>query len=113
MCKFLETFYNQYCAPKQVLSEKQYYIHKEIGKKIHYLHGIKWSFNITEAPWTGGHCERMVHSVKQCLKKILGQARVRFDELLKTLKEIENVCDSRPLTYIYDDDIIKPLSQII
>ena len=113
VCKFLETFYNQYGAPKQVLSEKQYYIHKEIGKKIHYLHGIKWSFNITEAPWTGGHCERMVHSVKQCLKKILGQARVRFDELLKTLKEIENVCDSRPLTYIYDDDIIKPLSQII
>lgn len=55
----------------------------------------------------------MVHSVKQCLKKILGQARVRSDELLKTLKEIANVCDSRPLTYIYDDDIIKPLSQII
>ena len=35
VCKFLETFYNQYGAPKQILSEKQYYIHKEIGKKIH------------------------------------------------------------------------------
>ena len=40
------------------------------------------------------------------LKKTLG---VRFDELLTALNETENVCNRRPLTYIYDDNIIKPL----
>ena len=44
------------------------------------------------------------------LKKIVGQVRVRFDELLIILKEIENVGYGRPLTYIYDDNIIEPLS---
>ena len=52
----------------------------------------------------------MVRSVKRCLKKVLGEATVRFDELLTILKEIENLCNCRPLTYIYDDNIIKPLS---
>ena len=43
-------------------------------------------------------------------EKTLQQARVIFDELLTILKEIENVCNRRPLTYIYDDNIIEPLS---
>ena len=76
---------------------------KEV-RKFSTLYGIKWSY-IAEVPWTGRFFERMVHSVKRCLKKILGQARVRSDELL-TILEIENVCNCRPLTYIYDDDII-------
>ena len=41
---------------------------------------------------------------------IVGKAKVRFDELSTILKEIENVCNSRPLTAVYDDDIIEPLS---
>ena len=40
------------------------------------------------------------------LGKTLG---VRFEELLTVLDEIENVCNRKPLTYIYDDNIIKPL----
>ena len=70
---------------------------------------MKWCYNVAEAPWTGGFFESMMRSVKPCLKKILGQARVRFDELLIILKEIENVCICRPLTYIYDNNIINPL----
>ena len=41
---------------------------------------------------------------------IVGKAKVRFHELSTILKEIENVCNSRPLTAVYDDDIIEPLS---
>ena len=38
------------------------------------------------------------------------KTRVRFYELLTKLKEIENVCNCRPVTYIYDDDVMEPLS---
>ena len=82
---------------------------KRSGNSLLYMVS-NGSYNIAETPWTGGFFERMVRSVKQCLKKILGQSRVRIDELLTMLKEIGNVCNCRPLTYIYDDDIIEPLS---
>ena len=49
----------------------------------------------------------MVLNVIPCLKKILGQARIRFGELLTMLKEID-VCN-RLITYIYCD-IIEILS---
>ena len=32
---------------------------------------IQWSFNTEAAPWTGGIFERMIKSVKRCLKKEL------------------------------------------
>ena len=33
---------------------------------------IRWLFNFEHALWWGGHFERMVGSVKRCLKKVLG-----------------------------------------
>ena len=106
----LQRFINQYGAPKQVLSYNgSAFTSKEV-KEFIALHDIKCSYNIAEAPRLGGLFEHMVRSVKRYLKKILGQARLRFDELLTILKEIEKFCSSRPLTYIYDDYIIEPLS---
>ena len=52
--------------------------------------GIEWRFNIARAPWWGGFFERMVKSVKQCLKKVIGNARLFFDEMLTILVEVEN-----------------------
>ena len=106
----LQRFINQYGVPKQVLSYNgSAFTSKEVKELIPF-YGIKCSYNIGEAPWLGGLFERMVRSVKRYLKKILGEARVRFDELLTILKEIETFCNSRPLTYIYDDYIIEALS---
>ena len=82
----LKLFLNQYGAPKEVISDNgSAFTSKEV-KEFITLHGIKWSYNIAEVPWTGEFFERMVRSVKRCFKK--GQARV----------------------YIYDDGIIEPLS---
>ena len=46
---------------------------------------IEWKFNLERAPWWGGFFERMVQSVKRCLRKVLGNARLTYDELLTTL----------------------------
>ena len=54
---------------------------------------------------------RMVASVKQCLKKTLGNARMSFDELSTVLTEVESTLNSRPLTYEYsevDEEVLTP-----
>ena len=70
---------------------------------------IKWIFNVEGAPWWGGFFKRLVKSVKRCLKEVVRYARLTDEELLTVLIEIEGVLNSRPLTYIYDDDL-QPLT---
>ena len=64
---------------------------------------IKWTFNKQAAPWTGRIFGRLVKSVKQCLKKILGKAKVNFDEMNTILINIQNVLNNRYLIFCYDD----------
>eukprot|EP00731_Ephydatia_muelleri_P005954 Em0003g202a len=71
---------------------------------------IEWRFNLEKAPWWGGFFERMVGSVKRCLKKVIGHARLTFDELLTVIVEVEGTLNSRPLTYLSADDFDEPLT---
>lgn len=45
----------------------------------------------------------MVGSTKRCLRKVLGNARLSFDELLTVVVEVEGTLNKRPLTYDYDE----------
>ena len=56
------------------------------------------------APWLGGFWERLVRSVKRCLKKSVGRSLLTFEELRTLVVEIEATLNNRPLTYIYDDE---------
>jgi hypothetical protein len=64
---------------------------------------LEWRFNLEKPPWWGGFFERMVGKVKRCLRKVLGNAKLTYDELLTTLVEIEGTLNSRPLIYAYDE----------
>ena len=66
--------------------------------------GIKWKHIVERSPWWGGFYERLVRSVKRCLKKVLRTARLSYEELLTLLVQIEGVMNSRPLTYLYEDN---------
>ena len=67
------------------------------------LRNIEWKFSIAEAPNFGWFWERLVACVKNCLKKTIGRASLRFDELQAILNEIGLTLNSRPLVPIYDD----------
>ena len=54
-------------------------------------HKVKWRFNLEKAPWWGGFFERMIRCVKRCLKKILNNAKLTYEELLTAVVEIECV----------------------
>ena len=45
----------------------------------------------------------MVASVKDCLRKTLGNARLSYEELLTVLPEVECTLNVRPLTYEYNE----------
>ena len=65
---------------------------------------IDWQFIMEQAPWWGGFWQRLVRSVKRCLKKSVGRSLLTFEELRTLVVEIEATLDNRPLTYIYDDE---------
>ena len=53
----------------------------------------------------------MIGSVKQCLRKILGNARLSYDELVTVLVEVEATINCRSLAYEYnevDEEVLTP-----
>ena len=64
------------------------------------LRGIVWKFIAPRAPWQGGFYERMIKTVKVCLRKVLYRKRVSLDELQTVVIEIQSRVNNRPLTYI-------------
>ena len=74
------------------------------------LQDVRWTFNVPKAPWWGGVFERLIRSVKRCLKKMLGLSRLSYDELLTALVKVEMVLNSRPLTVVTADDLEEPLT---
>ncbi|XP_055605119.1 uncharacterized protein LOC129753329 [Uranotaenia lowii] len=61
---------------------------------------LKWSFLPPSSPHMGGSWERLVQSVKKTLSN-MKLPRLPTDEVLRNaLLEIENIINSRPLTYL-------------
>ena len=83
---------------RQVLSDKEV---------LNYvaIEGIKWMYTTTLAPWQGGFYERLVNTIKRCLRKAVGRKHFNLEQLITVLAEIEAVPNSRPLrlTFVYED----------
>jgi len=76
---------------------------KKVQKASH-VKKIKWVFNPPTAAWWGGWWERLVRSVKDLLRKMLGRTILTKDELWTCLSGVEATINSRPLTTVTEDD---------
>ena len=79
-------------------------------KKFFCQQRTKWSFNLEKAPWWGGFFERLVGSLKRCLKKTIGRAKLSYEELVTAVTEAESIMNSRPLSYVSSEDLEEPLT---
>ena len=74
-------------------------IMSDSGVIEHFTKGrIKWSYNLEKAPWWGGFYERLVKSLKRCLKKTIGRAKLSCDELVTVVIEVSSEDLEEPLT---------------
>ena len=76
------------------------------GKKFKdYLieNDVNWKYIVDRAAWWGGFYERLMKTIKNPLKKILGRSLLNFDEMQTVLKEVEAMVNSRPLTFVSDE----------
>ena len=66
---------------------------------------IKWSFILEKSPWWGGFYEQLIAIVKSSLKKVVGKVLLNFNEMVTVVTEIEGCLNSRPLTYLNEENV--------
>lgn len=64
---------------------------------------INWVFIVPSSPWWGGWWERLVRSMKEILRKMLGRAKLTYDGLRTCLAAAAQVMNDRPLTTMTAD----------
>ena len=60
---------------------------------------ITWKPILEKLPWWGGFYERLTAILKSALRKIVQSAKLNFEELYTVLVQLENMINTRPLTY--------------
>ena len=81
----------------------------EVQQHLSDLH-IEWVFILEKAPWWGMFYERIIQSIKKCLKRVLGKATMTHNELVTVLVEVEAALNSRPISYLSSEDLDEPLT---
>ena len=106
----LRRFFNRRGKPSLLIDDNATTFKAKSVKSFLFQHGIEHSPILPASPWWGGFYERLVRSVKTPLKKVVGTAKLNYEEMETCLIEIEGIINTRPLTYLYEDDVSEPLT---
>jgi len=108
LCNALTRFFSRRGVPPQLRSDNA----KTFKAASLQLSSprLLWVFNIEAAPWTGGCWERLVRSVKTCLRTSLLNFKKDYPDIEALVCYCEYVINSRPLTYSTgNDESVLPL----
>ena len=73
---------------------------------------ISWKYILEKSPWWGGFYERIIGIIKNCLKKVIWKSCLRYYEVETVLVEIEHTLNSRPLTYISEENYAESITPL-
>ena len=108
----LKRFVGRRELPKSILSDNGKTFKTDQLKVSNTKNGIIWRFNLAKAPWWGRLFERLIRSTKRCLRMCVRNCTLTYEEFYTSLVEMEGVLNSRPLTYLDENDIEEPLTPI-
>ncbi|XP_047038037.1 uncharacterized protein LOC124643200 [Helicoverpa zea] len=72
--------------------------------------GTEWHFIPPHAPNFGGLWEAGIKSTKYHLKRIIGNTTLTYEEMATVLAQVEACLNSRPLSYVEDEDKVDILT---
>ena len=108
--KVLKRFTGRRGLPNFILSDNGQTFYDKKVKCYVLVRDTEWKFNVPTASWWGGFFEICVKLTKRCLKKVLQNAKLTYEELETVLIQTEGVLNSRPLTYVYEELSEPPLT---
>ena len=94
--RVLKRFTGRRGLPNFILSDNGQTFHDKKVKRYVLVRDIEWKFNVPTASWWGGFFEICVKLTKRCLKKVLQNAKLTYEELETVLIQTEGVLNSRP-----------------
>ena len=97
-------------TPNLILSDNHKTYKSKSVKTFAGRYFIKWKHILERTPHWGGFYERMNSIIKKALKKSLKNAKLTYEELETIIIKIEMVINSRPLTYLQDDEVLEPVT---
>ena len=90
-CEHLRSLLRKFAAqrgtPTLIVSDNAmtFKASEKLLRRLHDVREVKehlegnrmdWRFNLERAPWWGGFFERLISTMKRCLRKVLGNARL-------------------------------------
>ena len=106
----LRRFFSRRGRPNLLIDDNAKTFKANAVKSFLFRNGIEHSPILPASPWWGGFYERLVRSIKTPLKKVVGTAKLNYEEMETCVVEIEGIINTRPLTYLYEDDVSEPLT---
>jgi hypothetical protein len=110
----LQRFINNFGRPNTIYSDNgtnfvgAVNLFKEVDwkkvEKTSHSRQIRWIFNPPTASWWGGWWERLVRSVKDLLRRMIGRAKLSEEDLRNCLSAITATINERPLTTVTEDE---------